>query len=56
MTLEMYYCCFTLMWIFLPWMMNCTAFTVFIGSGYYLDLPLAMEIMGLIDHVRHPLS
>lgn len=51
----MYYCLFTLMWIFLPWMMNCTAFAVYIGQGKYLDLPLAMEIMALIDHVRHPL-
>jgi len=56
MTLELYYCCFTLMWIFLPWMMNATAFAVYIGRGYYLDLPLAMEIMGLISQVRHPLS
>lgn len=56
MTLEMYYCLFTLMWIFLPWMMNVTAFAVYIGRGFYLDLPMAMEIMGLIDRVRHPLS
>ena len=56
MTLEMYYCCFTLMWIFLPWMMNVTAFAFHIGQGLYLDLPLAMEIMGLIDRVRHPLE
>ena len=30
MSLEKYYCCFTLIWIFLPWMMNSTAFTLFI--------------------------
>jgi len=56
MTLELYYCIFTLMWIFLPWMMNVTAFAVYIGQGFYLDLPTAMEIMGLIDRVRYPLS
>jgi len=56
MTLELYYCLFTLMWIFLPWMMNGTAFAVYIGQGHYLTLPLAMEIMGLIDRVHHPLN
>lgn len=56
MTCELYYCFFTLMWIFLPWMMNVTAFAVYLGRGFVLTLPLAMEIMGLIDHVRHPMS
>lgn len=25
------------------------------GMGYYLDLPLAMEIMALMDHIRGPM-
>jgi hypothetical protein len=55
MKLEAYYCGYTLMWIFLPWMMNGTAFAVYIGQKNHLDLPLAMEIMGLIDAARGPL-
>jgi len=43
------------MWCFLPDMMSSTAFSIFMGQGYYLDLPLAMEIMGLMDKVRGPL-
>jgi len=46
---ERYYLLFTLMWCFLPSMMSSTGFTIYMGMGHYLDLPLAMEIMALMD-------
>jgi len=52
---ERYYLLFTLMWVFLPQMMSSTAFTIYMGRGFHLDLPLAMEIMALIDHIRGPI-
>jgi len=36
-------------------MMSSTAFTIYIGRGFYLDLPIAMEIMALIDHIKGPI-
>jgi len=56
MKLEMYYCLYTCIWVVLPWMMNSTAFAVYIGRGFNLELSLAIEIMGLIEAVRQPLE
>lgn len=53
--IEKYYLGFTLMWCFLPSMMSSTGFTIYMGMGYYLDLPMAMEIMALMEHIRGPI-
>ena len=54
--IEAYVCLYICIWVILPWMMNSTAFAVYIGRGMKLELPLAIEIMGLIENVRHPLE